>query len=80
MRIPFWPCNLLNNLSNSPFFVLYPTKSLVLAVTVLLLLVLLLAKLTITCSLALKAMFIYEKVLMRTHARPSKNELIPVLG
>ena len=41
-------------------------RNLVLEVNVLLLLVLLLAKSTITCSLASEAMFIYEKVLMRT--------------
>ena len=41
-------------------------RNLVLAVTVLLLLVLLLAKSTITCSLVSETMFIYEKVLMHT--------------
>ena len=64
LRIPFWPCSLLNILSNFPLFVLY--RKLVLAVTVLLLLVLLLARSTITCSLVSEAMFINEKVLMRT--------------
>ena len=42
-------------------------QNLVLAVTVLLLLVLLLAKPIITYSLVSEAMFIYEKIFMRTH-------------
>ena len=59
LRIPFWPSKFSTFCSLSHW-------NLVLAVTVLLLLVLLLAKSTITSSLVSEPMFTYEKVLMRT--------------
>ena len=59
LRIPFWPSKFSTFCSLSHW-------NLVLAVTVLLLLVLLLAKSTITSLLVSEPMFTYEKVLMRT--------------